>query len=172
MQISERFEYPAAPDEVFDMMTDEEFQALKCEATYAVDYHVDVTISGDTAEVITERHLPTHAFPDFVRSMVGSTILVVEKLLWQPPAGDGSRQARITINTGNAPIALLGLVRMGPAGPARRWRSTARSRRGSRCSAVGSRRPRRPPSSAPCVRNGRPDAAGWNAEPPGHPMWG
>lgn len=116
MQISERFEYPAAPDEVFDMMTDEEFQALKCEATYAVDYHVDVTISGDTAEVITERHLPTHAFPDFVRSMVGSTILVVEKLLWQPPAGDGSRQARITINTGNAPIALLGLVRMGPGG--------------------------------------------------------
>ena len=91
MQISESFTYPAPVDTVFAMMTDEEFQSRKCEATHAITHSESVTVTSTEATAVTTRELPTSGFPDFVRSFVGQTIQVVETINYHPVDADGSR---------------------------------------------------------------------------------
>ena len=114
MQISESFTYPAPVDTVFAMMTDEEFQSRKCEATHAITHSESVTVTSTEATVVTTRELPTSGFPDFVRSFVGQTIQVVETINYPPADADGSRIGDLNITMGTAPIGLIGTIRLDP----------------------------------------------------------
>ena len=116
MHIVDVFEYPASPDEVFVMMADEEFIQRKCAAQHATSYSASVQFDGDQATAVAKRELPTRGFPDFVRSLVGNSILVVETVQWAGARRDGGRTARLTVTMGNAPIGVTGTITLEPGG--------------------------------------------------------
>jgi uncharacterized protein YndB with AHSA1/START domain len=116
MHIVDEFEYAASPDEVFEMMTDEEFIERKCAAQHATSYSASVRFDGDEATAVAQRELPTGGFPEFVRSLVGRSIQVVETVHWRPARGDGGRSAQLTVTMGTAPIGLTGTITLQPGG--------------------------------------------------------
>lgn len=62
--------------------------------------------------------MPTDDFPDFVRSMIGPQIVVVETYLWEAPASDGSRNGTLTVDIGdgNLPVGMTGTITLKPHG--------------------------------------------------------
>ena len=116
MKISATFDYAATPQEVFAMLADEEFQARKCAATGALRHSVSVSSQGERTVIVSHRDLPTQDFPDFVRSLVGATLAVVETQDWGPPDPDGARQGRLTVDIVGAPIDLVGTLVLAPDG--------------------------------------------------------
>ncbi len=116
MHIVDVFEYAASPDEVFVMMTDEEFIERKCAAQHSTSYSASVQIAGEAATAVATRELPTGGFPDFVRSLVGNSIRVVETVEWSEARLDGARTARLTVTMGAAPIGLTGRITLEPGG--------------------------------------------------------
>lgn len=117
MHLVDVFEYAATPDEVFEMMTDAEFIEYKCQAQHATSYSASVEVSANGTVAVANRELPTHGFPDFLTSMVGRTIHVVETVHWAtPPRADGSRTGRFTVTLGSAPISITGTVTLEPGG--------------------------------------------------------
>ncbi|MGV1008149.1 MAG: DUF2505 domain-containing protein [Dermatophilaceae bacterium] len=116
MHIVDEFEYAATPDEVYDMMTDEEFIERKCAAQHATNYSASVRFNGDQATAVARRELPTGGFPEFVRSLVGTSIQIVETAQWDAARWDGGRTARLTVTMGSAPIGLTGTITLQPGG--------------------------------------------------------
>jgi hypothetical protein len=114
MQIIEMFEYVAEPAAVFAMMTDERFQARKCEATNPLSHHQSVTTAGQRTTVITTREMPTHAFPDFAKSFVGASIAITETTVWSPN-GSTSRVGTLTIGVAGVPVGFKGEIRLDPS---------------------------------------------------------
>ena len=116
MEISTTFDYAATPQQVFAMLADTEFQNRKCIATGALSHSVSVSPQGDRTLIVNHRVMPTDGFPDFVKSMVGATLAVTETQDWGPPDPDGSRQGTITVDLGGAPLDLVGVLSLAPAG--------------------------------------------------------
>jgi Protein of unknown function (DUF2505) len=116
MKISATFDYSATPQSVFAMITDAEFQNRKCIATGALSHSVSISTEGDRTIIINHRDMPTDSFPDFVKSMVGATLAVTETQDWGPPGHDGSREGSIKVDLGGAPLDLLGVLSLAPAG--------------------------------------------------------
>lgn len=116
MHITERYELPAPPDEVFQMLTDEDFVTRKCAAQHAIRHSAQVHRRGDTAKVVAHRELPTGGFPDFAKALVGHTIHVTETVEWSAPRPDGSRTGRLTVHMGAAPIGVHGTITLAPGG--------------------------------------------------------
>ena len=116
MKISTTFDYAATPQQVFAMLADMEFQNRKCTATGALSHSVSVSPQGDRTLIVNHRDMPTDSFPDFVKSMVGATLAVTETHDWGPPGPDGGRQGTITVDLGGAPLDLVGVLSLAPAG--------------------------------------------------------
>ena len=116
MKISTTFDYAATPQQVFAMLADTEFQNRKCIATGALSHSVSVSPQGDRTLIVNHRDMPTDSFPDFVKSMVGATLAVTETQDWGPPGPDGGRQGTITVDLGGAPLDLVGVLSLAPAG--------------------------------------------------------
>lgn len=116
MKIDTRIVYAAPPAEVSTMTFDRDFQARKCEATGAVSFRVDLTAdAGGGAQIKTERQMPTDGFPDFVRSMVGATVDVIEVDDWSAAGPDGGRSGSITVTISGAPLQLTGSLTLQPS---------------------------------------------------------
>ncbi|EWT04954.1 hypothetical protein N864_19230 [Intrasporangium chromatireducens Q5-1] len=118
MKISETVDYPASPDEVFAMLTDERFQARKCEEAGALSHDVAVSPAGDGTRVVTKRDLPTQDLPDFAKSLIGPRLTITETYEWAASNGDGSRTGDLTVELGGAPVSLRAKVRLAPQGAA------------------------------------------------------
>lgn len=116
MRISESFHYPASVDQVWEMMTDEQFHERVCVATFATSHTVSVTWHGDEATVVTTRHLPTDGFPDFARPLVGHSLTATQTIRYRSPEADGTRVGELRISMGTAPIGLTGRVVISPQG--------------------------------------------------------
>jgi len=116
MKITATFDYAATPQQVFAMLTDEEFQNRKCIATGALSHSVSVSAQGERTVIVNHRDMPTDGFPDFVKSMVGASLAVTETQDWGPPGPDGGRQGTITVDLGGAPLDLVGVLSLAPAG--------------------------------------------------------
>lgn len=101
MDISTRTEFPAGPDAVVAMMTDEAYQTEVCKASGSDDYAVSVTDSSSR----TERTLPA---PEAAAKFTGSTIKVVEEISWHP--GSGNRTGDITVTVPGQPVLMKGTV--------------------------------------------------------------
>lgn len=110
MQVSAQITYPADPQAVFAMLTDEAFLTKVCESTGAVRHEVGVDLHGGGATVTTRRDLPTDQVPDFVRRFVGDTLTVVRVDQWGPAAPDGSRSGTLTVDIAGAPVRLTGTL--------------------------------------------------------------
>lgn len=114
MKIIERIDYPAAPAAVFAMLTDPAFQEAKCIEAGSQRHESVVTPAGDGARVVTQRDLPAHNLPDFVRSIVGDTLSVTETYDWAGPTADGARDGSLVVEVAGAPVALRAKVRLEP----------------------------------------------------------
>ena len=116
MKFTHRAEYPATADEVWAVMSTQDFQDAKCEATTTGDWSSEVSRTGDKTRFTSERVLPTDDLPDIARSFVGSTLTVAEIQTWGPPAADGTRTADLQVHIKGAPMTLKGTVRLSPNG--------------------------------------------------------
>lgn len=110
MQVTAQITYPAAPEAVFAMLTDEAFLTQVCEATGAVRHQVGVVREGAGATVTTRRELPTDQVPDFVKRFVGETLTVLRVDTWGPAAADGSRAGTLVVDIVGAPVRLTGTL--------------------------------------------------------------
>ena len=114
MHIRESFDYPAHIDDVWDMMTDEEFQSRVCVATFAESHSVAVTHHTDGATVISRREMSTKGFPDFARNLVGHTITAAQTIDYGPPDAQGRRVGTMAIGLGHAPLGFKGRITLTP----------------------------------------------------------
>ncbi len=118
MHLSAEINYPgASPEAVFRMITNREFQELKCAATGSLAYEVEVqTYADDTANVTTHRTLPSDEVPEFMRRFVGGAVRVAERGDWQPADASGARHGRIVVQLSGVPVQLTGEVSLRPFG--------------------------------------------------------
>ncbi len=117
MKISTAIDYAASPAEVYEMLTDPAFQELKCDKMGSTSREVSVTPNGDGDVVVASRTAPTDDFPDFAKSMIGSSITIVETFTWGPPAADDAREGTLTVAVGDAPLGMSATVSIAPGGP-------------------------------------------------------
>lgn len=116
MQIADSIDYHAPIEDVFQMLTTEVFQVSKCRATGALNQHVEISHGEQTATILTKRTVPTHKFPDFVKGLVGDTLLIVQKDTWAAPSASGARHGTIVVEVEGTPIRLQGTLRLTPTG--------------------------------------------------------
>lgn len=116
MKISATIDYPATPEAVFAMLANEDFQAGKCAATGARRHSVSISKQGEHTVIVSTRDMPTDGFPDYVKGMVGDTLVVTETQDWGPPGTEGSRQGRLTVDIAGAPVDLAGTLSLAPGG--------------------------------------------------------
>lgn len=114
MKFTHRAEYPATADEVWAVMSSQDFQNAKCEATTSGDWSSNVSTAGDKTRIISERVLPTDDLPDIARTFVGPTLTIAEVQVWGPPAADGTRTGELQVQIKGAPMTLKGSVRLSP----------------------------------------------------------
>jgi hypothetical protein len=112
MRITTFFDYAATPEDVFTMLADPAFQAAKVEATHPLSHTESVTPKGEQTEIVTSRVISTDGFPDFAKSMIGAKLRVTETIMWSRASADGSRTGTINIAIGDAPVAMIGTLRM------------------------------------------------------------
>lgn len=116
MKISETVDYPATPDAVFAMLTDEQFQARKCEAAGALRHDSAVEPVGEGVRIVTKRDLPTEGLPDFAKSLIGRKLAITETYDWGPARTDGSRFGELDVEVAGAPVSLKARVALVPNG--------------------------------------------------------
>lgn len=117
MRLTDRIRHASDPVSVFRMLTDPRFQESKCALSGAVRHAVDVRRHEDGgARIVTTRELPTTGMPDFVRSMTGETITVVETSEWGAGNPDGTRAGTLTVEITGAPVRLTGTLVLSPEG--------------------------------------------------------
>lgn len=112
MEMNDTIDYPASVEDVFEMLTDEEFQSRKCLETRAVRHEVRIHDKGAATVIETRRAVPTDRFPDFARAIVGRTITIVQQDTWYAAAADGSRSGTIHVTVEGVPIWLKGTLKL------------------------------------------------------------
>jgi hypothetical protein len=105
--------YDADPDAVFAMLCDPAFQEKRCVETGALEHDVLVEEFDDGGTTITSRRtMPTDDVPDFVRTLVGRTLVVVEIQDWTGPDGDGAREGTLIVEIEGTPVRMTGSLRL------------------------------------------------------------
>lgn len=118
MRITETVIHEADPHRTYEMLTDHDFQVLRCERAGATDQTVTVDRDPDgTTTVTTQWHIPSDGVPDFAKAFVGPTLLLVETVRWGPPDADGEREAAMSLELPGIPVSFTGgmHLRRGPA---------------------------------------------------------
>ncbi|MBK7722832.1 MAG: DUF2505 domain-containing protein [Austwickia sp.] len=112
MDMNDTIDYAASVEDVFTMLTDEEFQSRKCIETKAVRHEVKIYDRGGSTVIDTRRAVPTDRFPDFARAIVGRTITIVQQDTWHAASADGTRTGTIHVTVEGVPIWLKGTLRL------------------------------------------------------------
>lgn len=115
MKIRRSWTYPAPVADVYAMVTDEAYQRRKSEATSTDGGTVELAQTADGGHLITvARVLPTDAFPENIRAMVGNAVTVVETQTWGLAGDDGSRVADLAVDVKGTPASMKGTVTLTP----------------------------------------------------------
>lgn len=115
MKISEMLEYDAAPDAVFEMLSDPAYQERKCVEAGAVRHSVSVAPQGGGVHIVTTRELPTDDLPDFAKSLVGPRLQTTETWSWRARGADGGRDGQLHVEVAGAPVSMRAIVRLTPS---------------------------------------------------------
>lgn len=113
MDLRTQLHYPASPDRVFAMISDETFVARKAAATGALSHEADVAHDDGRVTVHLRRVMPPHV-PDFVRKLVGDTIDLEQVDVWEPAAPDGTRHGTFSVKIAGAPVSVNGTLLLAP----------------------------------------------------------
>lgn len=109
MEISQRQEFPAPPQQVIAMLTDEAYLKQVAEETHARDY----TVSVDGMHTTTSRSFDT---PSAATKFAGPTITIVEDVTWGAASGDGSRDGTLDLTAPGLPVTMNGRAHLAPGG--------------------------------------------------------
>lgn len=109
MEINTRHEFPAAPTDVYAMLTNQAFLERTCQATQALRY--EVKVEGTTTS--TRRAMQT---PPQVAKLVKGDMIIDEVTHWSAPTADGSRTGEISVSSPGLPVKMTGHVTMQPGG--------------------------------------------------------
>ncbi|WP_431844140.1 DUF2505 domain-containing protein [Calidifontibacter indicus] len=118
MKIDRSWTYPARATDVYAMICDEAFQQRKTDATSTDGGSIDIAERADGHVITVERVLPTDAFPENIRAMVGRTITVVETQTWGAAGADGARVADLVVDVRGTPASMKGTVTLSADGDA------------------------------------------------------
>jgi hypothetical protein len=109
MQLTAQQDFAAEPSQVAAMLTDATFLEKVCLASEAEKHSVTV----DGAHTTVSRTLPA---PSAVAKLTGSTITILEDLVWSEPGSDGSRTAKLTLTVPGLPVEMFGTARLAAGG--------------------------------------------------------
>jgi hypothetical protein len=109
MQLTAQQDFAADPSQVAAMLTDATFLEEVCLASEAEKH----SVTADGAHTTVSRTLPA---PSSITKFTGSTITIVEDLVWSDPASDGSRTAKFTLTVPGLPVEMLGTARLSAGG--------------------------------------------------------
>lgn len=113
MDISSRADFAADPATVYAMLTDEAYLTELCRQSEASDY--EVSVEGDATAATTRTRRVLEA-PKAAAKFTGATLDVVEQVVWQPAADDGSRVGDIQITVPGRPVVMKGTMTSAPGG--------------------------------------------------------
>lgn len=110
--------YDAAPDAVFAMVKDSQFQLDKYAAVGMTNGQVlEATDLPDGGfRLKTQRDVATEGVPDFVKKLVGERTTITETDEWGPASADGSRTGTWKVEAKTAPLSMWGTFALAPAG--------------------------------------------------------
>lgn len=106
MRVTAEMQYPAAPGEVFTMLTDQTFQDRKLSQTGALSWQVQVRVEAGGAVITSRRALPTDQVPDAFRALVGNEINISQTESWGPAGPDGGRTGTLVVEVAGAPVRM------------------------------------------------------------------
>jgi hypothetical protein len=109
MQLTAQQDFAAQPSQVAAMLTDRAFLEKVCLASEAEKHSVTV----DGSHTTVSRTLPA---PSSISKFTGSTITILEDLVWSESASDGSRTAKFTLTVPGLPVEMLGSARIAAGG--------------------------------------------------------
>jgi hypothetical protein len=109
MQLTAQQDFAAQPSQVAAMLTDRAFLEKVCIASEAEKHSVLV----DGSHTTVSRTLPA---PSSITKFTGSTITIVEDLVWSEAASDGARTAKFTLTVPGLPVEMLGTARLTAGG--------------------------------------------------------
>ncbi len=115
MKLTESYEYPATPDQVFALVSDQSFREESCERQGATDYTVDITDEGGRTVIKIVRTM-TSDMPDFIKKLTGDSVTVTQVEKWGPADATGARTADITVDIHGQPARMQGTSAIAPSG--------------------------------------------------------
>lgn len=110
MEISARVDFPADPDRVFEMLTDQRYLDRVCQASHAESYETSV----DGSTTTTNRTLPA---PDIAARFTGPTLTVVEQITWSEAGQGGRRTGSVQLTVPSQPVSMKGQLVLSAGGP-------------------------------------------------------
>jgi len=122
VRLSAEIRFDADPRRVFRMIVDPAFQEAKCVASWSIEHEVDISEHDDGGvTVVSRRKMPTDSFPDFVRTLVGSSVRLLETQRWYAPAADGSRTGSVAVELHGLPVRFHGSIALAADGGGTHW---------------------------------------------------
>lgn len=118
MQLTAQQDFAAQPSQVAAMLTDPAFLEKVCLASEAEKHSVSV----DGTHTTVSRTL---AAPSSITKFTGSTITIVEDVVWSAAAADGSRTGKLVLNVPGLPVEMVGTARLHVGGQGTRVDYTA-----------------------------------------------
>ncbi len=115
MKLTESFEYPASPEQVFGLVSDQAFREESCERQGAREYSVTVAEEGDRTVITIERTMESD-MPDFIKKLTGDAITVTQIEKWGPADASGTRTAEVSVDIHGQPARMLGTSTIAPSG--------------------------------------------------------
>ncbi len=116
MHFSATTQFDAGPDRVTEMLADRAFVEAVADATGATSHQVDVAADPDGSfTATTRRQMPTTDIPAQFRSVVGSTLEVLQVDAWEAPDEEG-RRGTVVVEITGAPVRVTGTLRLTSAG--------------------------------------------------------
>lgn len=113
MRITETVTHDADPLRTFEMLTDHDYQVLRCERSGALDQTVTVDRDPDgSTTVTTQRHLPSDGVPDMAKAFVGPQLLLVETVRWGSADADGEREGALSLEFPGLPVSFTGGIHL------------------------------------------------------------
>ncbi len=116
--------YDATPEQVWDMLLNEDFVKEKCEAAGATEVSVETLEEDGGTTLVCRRVLPAK-LPGFAKKFVGDSITITETQRWKEPDGE-SRSAEYLADFGDNPISMQGTISVESDGDGTVVRSSAK----------------------------------------------
>lgn len=107
--------YEAAPEDVFAMLSDDEFIVHKSLRSGSLEVDALVEADAEGVLIVNRRVMPAKV-PGFIKRFLGDTIPMAERQEWSHAHPDGSRHGQFWVEFDGQPIHFGGIVALRPQG--------------------------------------------------------